>query len=144
MLRGTKECGLAKKVSVEAVFLLQLGVGLFLATLGIAGLTHWGSGLSEIGRRVTRFFGGRNDVTALVVAITELAAGVVVVGALLVPGKTRLPYVLTVVVTLLWLAYAVVTTVRSAFEPDLVSWLNQLAADLVVLVALWVVSRRYA
>lgn len=135
---------MAKKVSLPAVILLQLGVGLFLATLGITGITHYNSNLNELGRAVTRFFGGRNDATTLVVAIVELVCGVAVVGALLLPVRARALSLLTLVVAALWLVYLVVAAVRTAFEPDFVSWLNAVAADFVVLVALWMVSRRYA
>ena len=135
---------MAKKVSFEVVLLLQLGVGLFLATLGIAGVAHYNTDLNELGRAVTRLFGGKNDPTSLVVAIVQLVAGAAVLGALVVPVKGKALSFLTLAVTALWLVYLVVVAARSAFEPDLVSWLNTLAADLVVLVALWMVNRRYA
>ena len=135
---------MAKKVSFEVVLLLQLGVGLFLATLGIAGIAHYNTDLNELGRAVTRLFGGKNDPTSLVVAIVQLVAGAAVLGALFVPVKGKALSFLTLAVTVLWLVYLVVVAARTAFEPDLVSWLNTLAADLVVLVALWMVNRRYA
>jgi hypothetical protein len=134
----------AKKLSYEGTVLLQLGVGVFLATLGIAGITSWDSNLKELGRAVSRLFGGRNDPTALVLSIVELAAGVVVVGALLVRRKNRALALAIVVVAALWLAYLAIAAIRTAFDPDFVSWLHELAVNLLALVALWVVSRRYA
>ena len=135
---------MAKKVSFEAVLLLQVAVGLFLATLGITGIANYDTDLNQLGRAVTKFFGGRNDPTALVVAIVELVAGIAVLGALFVPIKGKLLSYLTLAVTVLWLVFLVVVAVRSAFEPDFVVWLNDLALNLVVLVAMWLVNRRYA
>lgn len=135
---------MAKKVSFEVVILLQVAAGLFLATLGIAGIAHWDSDLNELGRAVTRFFGGRNDPTALVIAIVELVAGVAVLLALFLPVKGRALSLLTLVVAALWAIYVVVTAIRGAFEPDFVSWLNTLAADILILVSLWMVNRRYS
>jgi hypothetical protein len=134
----------AKKLSYEGTVLLQLGVGLFLATLGIAGMTSYNADLKELGRAVNRLFGGKNDPTALVLAVAELVAGVVVVGALLVRRKNRALALTMVVLAALWLAYLVIVAIRTAFEPDFVTWLNQLSVHLLALVALWVVSRRYA
>jgi hypothetical protein len=134
----------AKKVSFEVVLLLQFGVGLFLATLGIAGITHYNSDLSEFGRAVNRLFGSRNDPTSLVIAVIELVAGIGVLCALFVPVRGKALRYLTLAVTVLWLVYLVVVAARTAFEPDFVSWLNTLAADVVILVALWMVNRRYS
>lgn len=135
---------MAKKVSFEVVLLLQFGVGLFLATLGIAGITQYNSDLGEFGRAVNRLFGSMNDPVSLVIAIVELVAGIGVLGALFVPVRGRALRYLTLAVTVLWLVYLVVVAARTAFEPDFVSWLNTLAADVVILVALWMVNRRYS
>ncbi len=89
---------MAKKVSIEAVFLLQLGVALFLVTLGIAGITHWNSGSSEFVRGLRSLFGQPNDPLALIVAIVEITAGVVVASALFFPTKGRLAYGLTLII----------------------------------------------
>jgi hypothetical protein len=134
----------AKRVSFEVVILLQVAAGLFLATLGIAGIAHWDSDLNELGRAVTRFFGGRSDPTSLVIAIVELVAGVAILLALFVPVKGKALSFLTLIVAVLWAIYLVVVAVRSAFEPDFVSWLNTLATDVLVLVSLWMVNRRYS
>ena len=135
---------MAKRVSFQVVILLQIAAGLFLATLGIAGISHYDSNLNELGRAVTRFFGGRNDPTSLVIAIVQLVAGIAVLLALFVPIRGRGLSLLTLAVAVLWAIYLVVVAVRSAFEPDLVSWLNTLAANLLILVSLWMVNRRYS
>lgn len=135
---------MAKKVSLEAAFLLQLGVALFLATLGIMGIAHWNSDLAQLGRGLSRLIGRPNDPTTLVVAIVELAAGIVVAGVLFLPAKGKLAYLLTLIIAILWVVYIVVDLIQNGFEPDALVRLNQLAANIVVLMGLWVVNRRYA
>jgi hypothetical protein len=139
-----KEYAVAKKVSVEAVFLLQLGVALFLATLGIVGITRWNSNAAEFVRGFRGLFGQASSPVALIIAIVELTAGVVVAAALFFPNRGRLAYGLTLFIVILWLAYIVVDVIQKGFEPDVVGRLNELAANVVILMALWVVNRRYA
>ena len=137
---------MAKRVSFETVLLLQIAAGLYLLTLGIAGIAGYSSDWSEAVRSVTRFFGGKNDPTSLIVAIVELVAGIVVLGALFLPTRSRAISLATLVIAALWLLYLVVVAISTASGSDFnfVIWLNSLTADILVLVSLWMVSRRYS
>lgn len=135
-----------KVVKFDSIGVTQIIVAVFLFTLGIVGIMHWNSNLSQFTRGVNRLFGGRNNPFNLVVAIIEMAAGVVVAGALFVTVKNRLIYVLTLIVAILWVVEILITFFfnDTAFKPDFVTWLNQLLANVIILIALWLVNRRYA
>lgn len=135
-----------RTVAVNSIGVMQIIVALFLFTLGIVGIMHWNSGLSQFARGVNRLFGGTNNPFNLIVAIIELAAGAVLAGALFVSVKNRIIYLLTLIVAVLWVIDILITFFfnANAFKPDFATWLNQLLANLVILVALWLVNRKYA
>lgn len=138
---------MAKKVvKFDTIGITQIIVAVFLFTLGLVGIMHWNSDLSQFTRGVNRLFGGRSNPFNLVVAIIEMAAGVVVAGALFVTVKNRLIYTLTLIVAILWVIEILITFFfnDTAFKPDFVTWLNQLLANVIILIALWLVNRRYA
>lgn len=138
---------MAKNVAkFDSIGITQIIVALFLFTLGIVGIMHWNSELSQFTRGVNRLFGGRNNPFNLIVAIIEMAAGVVVAGALFVSVKNRLIYILTLIVAILWVIEILISFFfnNTAFKPDFVTWLNQLLANVIILMALWLINRRYA
>jgi hypothetical protein len=123
---------------------LEIAVAAFLITLGIAGLLNWDSGLTQVGRDINRAFGKASSPIALIVAIVELLAGVLVLFSAFVSVEARLPYLLTLVIAILWALRILFGFFgRDLFEPNFVVWLNRLAADLIVLLALWMINRKY-
>jgi hypothetical protein len=133
------------RTSLDATLLLQIGLVLFLVTLGIAGLTAYNSNLSEFGRSVNRFFGRPDNPFDLIVAIAELVAGIILGLVIFVPIAKRTVWLACVVIAILWVVKILwVFVFNNAFEPDFITWLNQLSADLIVLVGLWITGRRYA
>ncbi len=137
---------MAKKIATfDSIRVTQIIVALFLFTLGIVGIMHWNSGLAQFTRGVNRLFGGSNNPFNLIVAIIEMAAGVVVAGALFVSVKNRLIYILTLIVAILWVIEILIGFFfnDNAFKPDFVSWLNQLLANVIILIALWLINRKY-
>jgi hypothetical protein len=134
-----------RSTSFDSVIVLQIVVAVFLFTLGLIGLIGWNSNLSEFGRGLNRLFGRANDPFNLIVAILELASGVVVIGGLFVTASNRLLYVLTFVIAILWVVEIIIEFfAQSPFEPNFIVWLNRLAADVITLGALWLINRRYA
>ncbi len=127
----------------DATLLLQIVVAVFLITLGIVGLDHWNS--REWARDINRFFGQPNSPLGLIISIVEIVAGAIIGLALILPIERRLVWVVGLIITILWIIYILWALVfNNAFEPDFASWLNTLCADLIVLVGLWVIARRYA
>jgi hypothetical protein len=134
-----------RATAFDVVIVIQVVVAVFLVTLGIIGITGWNSGLSQFGRGLNRLFGRANDPFNLVVAIVELAAGAVVFIGLFIAVKSRLLYVLTMIIAILWVVEIIVGFfAQGAFQPDFVAWLNRLAADVIILLSLFLVNRRYA
>ncbi len=130
---------------VDTLFVLQIVVAVFLITLGLIGIIHYDSDLSRLGRDLNRVFGRANDPFNVIVAVVELVAGILVLAALFVPVKTRWLYVTTLVIAIVWAVRIVLFLfVYRIFEPTFLVWLNQLAADLVMLLALWLINRKYA
>lgn len=137
----------ATRVSIrfDALFVLQLVVAVFLVTLGLIGLVDYDSGLSRFGREVNRLFGRANDPFSIVVAVVELVAGVLVLAALFVPVKRRWLFWTTLVIAIVWAVWIVLDLFANGiFEPTFLTWLNRFASSLIMLLALWLINRKYA
>ena len=133
------------KAAVDVVTILQIVVAVFLITLGLIGIIHYNSDLAQLGRGMNKIFGRANNPLNLIVAIVELVAGVIVFAGVFMALKSKLLYAATLVIAVLWIIQIIISFFASNFaEPDFIVWLNRLAADLVVLLSLWVINRRYA
>jgi hypothetical protein len=134
-----------RTMAFDAVSIMQIIVAVFLFTLGVIGVMEWSSSAAQFGRGLTRLFGGANNPVNLIVAILELGAGVIVFAALFITVKSRIIYILTFIIAVLWIVEIIIGFFAyGAFEPDFVVWLNRLAADAIILLALWLINRRYA
>jgi len=134
-----------KTISFDAVSVLQIVVAVFLITLGIIGIVDWNTTASQFGRGLTRIFGGANNPLNIIIAIVELAAGVIIIGALFVMVQSRIIYILTLIIAILWIVEIIIGFfAEGIFQPNFVVWLNRLAADGIILLSLWLINRRYA
>ena len=133
------------RASVDPVTILQIVVAIFLITLGLIAIVHYNTDMARLGRGMNKLFGRANDPLNLVVAIAEIVAGVIVFAGVFLAVRSRLLYGATLVIAILWIIQIILSFFASNFaEPDFLIWLNRLAADLVVLLSLWVINRRYA
>jgi len=131
--------------SLDLVTILQIVVAAFLITLGLIAIIHYDSDLARLGRGMNRMFGRSGDPLNLVVAIVEIVAGGIVFAGVFFAVRSRLLYGATLVIAILWTIQIILSFFASNFaEPDLVVWINRLAADLIVLLALWLINRKYA
>jgi len=129
----------------STLFVLQIVVAAYLITSGLLGILYWNSGAAQFGRGLHRAFGGSDNPVNLIVAIVELAAGVIVLLGLFASLRRDLLFVATLVIAILWAVLILVNFfARGFFEPNFLAWLNRLAADLIVLLALWLINRKYA
>jgi hypothetical protein len=130
---------------LDTLFVLQIVVAVFLFTLGLMGLVDYDSGWARLGRDLNRLFGKANDPVTVIVSVVELVAGVLLAAALFVPVKTRWLYWTTMVIAIVWAVWIVLDLfVNGIFEPSFLKWLNQLAQTLILLLALWMINRKYA
>ena len=134
-----------RAVTFDAVSVIQIVVAIFLFTLGLIGIVDWNSNVSQFGRGLNRLFGRANDPFNIIVAIVELAAGVIVCAGLFVNVRSRLLYWLTIVIAILWVVEIIIGFfAQGPFEPDFIIWVNRLSADVIILLALWLINRKYA
>jgi len=130
---------------IDTLFVLQIVVAVFLITAGLMGLIDYDSGWSRFGRDVNRLFGRASDPVTVIVAVVELVAGVLLAAALFVPVRIRWLYWTTLVIAIVWAVWIVLDLfVNGIFEPSFLKWLNELARTLVMLLALWLINRKYA
>ena len=133
------------KATFDVVIILQVVLAVFLITMGLAGITNYNTDLAKFGREFNRFIGNSNNPVNMVMAILQLVAGIIVAGALFVPGQKSLVNILTLAVAVLWLIQIIISLAAGeAFKPDFAIWLNKLAADLIVLLSLVLINRKYA
>jgi uncharacterized membrane protein YphA (DoxX/SURF4 family) len=129
----------------STIFVLQIVVAAYLITLGLLGIIHWDSGAAQFARGLNRAFGGSNNPYNLIVAILELVAGAIVLAGLFVSLRSSLLAAVTLVIAVMWVVQIVIAFfARGIFEPEFLVWANRLAADLIVLLALWLINRKYA
>jgi len=134
-----------RTISFDAVTVLQIVVAVFLFTLGLIGVTEWNSNLAQFGRSLGHLFGRADNPLNLIVAVVEMAAGVIVFIALFITVTNRLIYVLTLIIAILWVVEIIVSFFgQDPFKPDFLVWLNRLAADVIILLSLWLINRKYA
>lgn len=131
--------------SVDLITILQIVVAAFLITLGLMAIVHYNSDPARLGRGMNRLFGRAGEPLNLIVAIVEIVAGVIVFAGVFLAVQSRLLYGATLVIAILWIIQIILSFFASNFaEPDLIIWINRLAADLIVLLALWLINRKYA
>ena len=130
------------KKSVNSMFFVQLSLALMFIAIGIVGLTNYNSNLSQFGRSVNSLFGQSNDIIPVLFAVLELVAGVL----LLLSMFTGLPgRFLSIAMLIIFIFWAVTIAMNyfmdGIFEPDFIVWLSRVSPQLVILSALWMVTR---
>ena len=134
---------MAKKATINSLMILHLIVAVFFILTGINGLIAYTTKSSEVARAVVQFFGGKPDTITLVISVVELAAGIILIFALFVQMKSRLPYIASLTIFILWALYIIyILFMKGGVEQKAVIWLQGLSLNLIVLMALWTVSER--
>jgi len=134
-----------RTITFDSISVLQIVVAVFLFTLGLIGIVDWNSNFAQFGRSLNRLFGRADNPLNLIVAIIELAAGGIIFIALFVTVTSRLIYWLTIIISVLWIVEIILAFFgQDPFQPDFLVWLNRLAADVIILLALWLINRKYA
>ena len=124
-----------RSVTFDAMSVMQFVVAVFLITLGLMGIIDWN-------RSMYRYFGRANEAFNIFLGIVELAAGVIVGIALFIRMQGRLVYWVTIIIGIIWIVLIFLGIAAGPFEP--VYWLNRLAADVIILLAIWMINRKYA
>ena len=134
-----------KKISFGSLSVLQLFVGVALFLIGLLAVVNYNSSGRELQRNLSELFGGKSDVLDLVFGILLIISGVFVTGAIVLPLEKRLLFLATFIAFVVWAVRIIlVYIVDDIFEPDFLVWATPLSVDLIVLMALWMVNRKYA
>ena len=134
-----------KKASFGSISVLQLVVGVALFLVGLVAIINYNTSGRELQRNLTQLFGGKSDALDLVFGILLLVSGVFVAGAIVLPFDNKLLFLATLIAFIVWAVRIVfVYFTNDVFEPDFLVWATPLSIDLIVLMALWMVNRKYA
>ncbi len=126
-------------------FLLQIAVGLFFLLMGLQGIINYDSYGSQATRLVNNLFGNNNNIINIIVSVGALVSGVLILGGLFVPLKNSTLMVATLIVFIFWVVkIAYFYFANNLMEPDLISWLQKLSLDFVVLMSVWIINRKYS
>ena len=126
-------------------FLLQIAVGLFFLLMGLKGIINYDSAGSQATRFVNDLFGNNNNIINIIVSIGALFSGIIILGGLFVPLKNSTLMIATLVVFIFWaLKIAYFYFANNLMEPNLLTWLQNLSLQFVVLMSVWVINRKYS
>ncbi|MBI9100379.1 MAG: hypothetical protein JEY91_17985, partial [Spirochaetaceae bacterium] len=128
--------------SVDSMFFLQLSLSLMFIAIGIVGLTDYNSDFAQIGRSVNNLFGKSNDIVPVLFAVLQLVAGVLLLLSLFSGLPGRFLSIAMLVIFIFWaVRIAMSFFLNNLFEPDFIPWLAEVSPHLVILSALWIVTR---
>ncbi|MCK5673093.1 MAG: hypothetical protein KAH95_06940 [Spirochaetales bacterium] len=126
-------------------FLLQIAVGLFFLLMGLQGIINYDSYGSQATRFVNDVFGNNNNIINIIVSIGALISGVIILGGLFIPLKNSTLMIATLIVFIFWaLKIAYFYFVNNLMEPNLITWLQNLSLQFVVLMSVWIINRKYS
>ena len=126
-------------------FLLQIAVGLFFLLMGLQGIINYDSYGSQATRFVNDLFDNNNNIINIIVSIGALISGVIILGGLFVPLKNSTLMIATLVVFIFWiLKIAYFYVANNLMEPDLLTWLQKMSLEFVVLMSVWIINRKYS
>lgn len=126
-------------------FLLQIAVGLFFLLMGLQGIINYDSYGSQATRFVNDLFGNNSNIINLIVSIGALISGVIILGGLFIPLKSSTLMIATLIVFIFWaLKIAYFYFANNLMEPNLITWLQNLSLQIVVLMSVWIINRKYS
>ena len=125
--------------------LLQIATGLALFFVGLLGIVNYNSTLNEVGRALSKTFGGKSDALDLVFAILLMVSGALITAALFLSVDKKVLMIASFVVFVIWIIRIImVYFANDIFEPDFLVWITPLLVDLVILASIWTITRKYA
>lgn len=132
---------MANNRSFSSISLLSLGLGVYFIVAGIFGLTsYFPTGpLAELQRGINDFFHADKNMTLLVISSLELVCGALLILAPLGVLRRGILNVAVFLVVIFWVVKSALElfVYRKPLEPTILSWLQDLALDLVMVLAVW-------
>ncbi len=113
--------------------------------MGLQGIINYDSYGSQATRFVNDIFGNNNNIINIIVSIGALVSGVIILGGLVIPLKNSTLMIATLIVFIFWaLKIAYFYIANNLMEPDLITWLQKLSLEFVVLMSVWIINRKYS
>ena len=141
------------KVEKNIITLESINSSLFLNfSIFIANETHpYNSTPSEYadhilnGTLVNDLFDSNTNIINIGISIGALISGIIILGGLLIPLKNSTLMIATLVVFIFWaLKIAYFYVANNLLEPDVITWLQNLSLDCVILMSVWIINRKYS
>lgn len=125
--------------NLSGQYLIQLTIGLYFSITGLLGVMGYNSGVNQIFNGVNKLL-GNNHYIPLIISITMMVCGLFLIGVLFFSVKSRIIYIL---ILILWLLYTISEYFTGNFmKPELLVWVQSLSKDLIILAGLWGCSLR--
>ncbi len=132
------------KKEINAMFFLQVMLGLMLVSFGILAIQGYNSSGAELVRGVNKLFGKSNDIFPIVFGIIQLAAGIIMLIDLVGAIPENLFRILHIIICIVWLINIVMNFILAdLFKPDFLKWLVGFTTQAVILLALWITGKEY-
>jgi len=129
----------SKPSFIEPIGLLQLALGLFFGITGLFFLLNYDSA----GAQLMRAFGSNNALN-LIIAIIELAVGIIFIVGLFIPVPSKVIFLSGLAMLIIWAIIIIINYFINGFlAPKFLSWLQKLSLDLIILGTIWGVTSVY-
>jgi len=129
------------KLSLQTGFILQIAVGVLFLLMGIAGITDYTSGFTELGRSVSQAFGGDSEFLDIFIAIVELACGIVLIATVFAKVDKKLVNLAQLISMILWILLIVLLDILApnfgANRFDWLFWGQTTILHLIVLLSIY-------
>jgi hypothetical protein len=131
----------AAKVGLQTGFILQIVVGVLFLLMGIAGITDYNSDFAEMGRSVSQAFGGDTEIIDIIIAIVELACGIVLIATVFAKVDKKLVKLAQLISMILWILLIVLLDILApnfgANRFDWLFWGQTTVLHLIVLLSIY-------
>jgi len=120
--------------------ILQLALGVFFILIGLEVLLYYNSTVVQLVSGFSNIFGGSKQVVESVIAVIEIVAGAILILTLFVPMGRGIFNFIVLLIFILWVAKVVYSDfiLKEVFQPNWLTWLKELALDIIVAIGIWV------
>jgi len=119
--------------------LLQLALGLFFGLTGLLYLLNYRSSGAHFSGVI-----GNNNFFNLIIALIELAAGVIFLIGLFAQIPSKFMFITGIIILIIWVIYIIIGYfINNFLDPGFLSWLQKLSLELIVLGCIWAVTSQY-
>ncbi|HAX17660.1 MAG TPA: hypothetical protein DCY00_03570 [Actinobacteria bacterium] len=126
----------------SAMFLIQLFIGIYFAATAVIILSGYNSTGNQFMRGVNSLF-GKNNYAGLAIAIVQLLSGIILILGLFVSMKQKSMFLAGLIILVLWgINIVMLYFLNSFMKPNFLVWIKDLSLQLVILSALWGITRQ--